>query len=157
MCIRDSFVMPSLLPAGFRIRDVSPFGSRLVRVVVRAARLRWIVAALALAAIAVLVAHRDTLWDRELSSLNPIPVEDRALDAQLRAALGAPDARLVVTVSGASADAALAGAEAVGKRLDALVAAGKLASYESPARILPSAATQRARLASLPEAQEIRG
>ena len=48
------------------------------------------------AAIAVLVAHRDTLWDPELSSLNPIPVEDRALDAQLRAALGAPDARLVV-------------------------------------------------------------
>ena len=150
------FVMPSLLPAGFRIRDVSPFGARLGGVVLLATRLRWIVAALALAAIAVLVAHRDTLWDRELSSLNPIPVEDRALDAQLRAALGAPDARLVVTVSGATADAALAGAEAVGKRLDALVAAGKLASYESPARILPSAAMQRARLASLPEPQEIR-
>jgi predicted exporter len=150
------FVMPSLLPAGFRIRDVSPFGARLGGVVLLATRLRWIVAALALAAIAVLVAHRDTLWDRELSSLNPIPVEDRALDAQLRAALGAPDARLVVTVSGATADAALAGAEAVAKRLDALVAAGKLASYESPARILPSAATQRARLASLPEPQEIR-
>ena len=36
-------------------------------------------------------------------------------------------------------------------------AAGRLAGYESPALILPSAATQRARLASLPEESELRG
>ncbi len=151
------FVLPALLPAGFRIRDLSALGARLGRVVAFATRLRWVVAALAVAAVATLVAHREKLWDPELSSLNPIPVSDRNLDAELRASLGAPDARLVIAVNGPSADAALAAAERAGKRLDALVAAGKLGSYESPARFLPSAATQRARLASLPEPDELRG
>jgi predicted exporter len=151
------FVLPALLPPGFRIRDLSPLGARLARAVVLAAKLRWLVAALALAAAGTLVVHRQDLWDPELSGLNPVPMSDRALDAELRASLAAPDARLMIAVNGASADAALAAAERVGERLDTLVAAGRLAGYESPALILPSAATQRARLASLPEASELRG
>ena len=150
------FVLPALLPAGFRIRDLTPLGSRLVHVADFAARGRWIVVASAVAAAVVLAVHRDTLWDPELASLNPIPISDRTLDAELRAELGAADARLVVAVNGASADAALAAAEQAGKRLDRLVAAGKLGGYESPSRLLPSAATQRARLASLPEPGELR-
>jgi predicted exporter len=49
--------------------------------------------------------------------------------------------------------AALAAAERIGQRLDPLVQAGKLSSYQSPARILPSPATQLARRASLPQAE----
>jgi len=150
------FVLPALLPTRFRIRDLSPLGSRLTRVAEFGAKRRWIVAVLAVAAVATLVVHRDTLWDPELASLNPVPMSARALDAELRASVGAFDARWMIAVNGSTADGALAAAEAVGRRLDALVADGKLAGYESPAVLLPSTATQRARLASLPEADVLR-
>ena len=150
------FVLPALLPRHFRIRDVSPLGARLGGLIAAASRARWVVAALALGAAAVLAAHHDALWDPELSSLNPISARDRIVDAELRAALGASDARHVVAVTAATADAALEAAERVGARLDGLVASGKLAGYESAARFLPSAATQRARLASLPEPDALR-
>ena len=150
------FVLPTLLPARFRIRDVSPLGQRIASLAAVASRGRWLVAALALLAVAVLVAHRDTLWDPDISSLNPISQRDRILDRELRAALGASDARHMIAVNGASADAALEYAEAVGRHLDELVAAGKLGGYESPAFFLPSAAMQRARIESLPDAQTLR-
>ncbi|HEY4999874.1 MAG TPA: MMPL family transporter, partial [Usitatibacter sp.] len=113
-------------------------------------------ALVALGAALVLFAHRETLWDPQLSSLNPISASDRALDAELRDALGASDARLVIAVRGASADQALEAAQRVAARLDPLVASGKIAGYESPARFLPAAATQRARLASLPDSATLR-
>jgi predicted exporter len=150
------FVLPALLPKRFRVRDLSALGARLATACRGAARLRWAVAAIAVASIAVIAMHRDSLWDTELSSLNPITPQDRVLDAELRAALGASDARTMIAVHGQSADAALAAAEAVGARLDALVAAGRLGGYESPARFLPSAATQRARLESIPDAPTLR-
>ena len=150
------FVLPALLPARLRIRDVSPLGSRIASLVAAASRGRWLVAALALLAAVVLVAHRATLWDPDISSLNPISQGDRILDRELRAAIGASDARHVIAVSGADADAALEHAEAVGRRLDELIAAGKLGGYESPARFLPSDAMQRARLASLPDEKTLR-
>ncbi|HEX7607318.1 MAG TPA: MMPL family transporter, partial [Usitatibacter sp.] len=150
------FVLPALLPASLRIRDLSPLGLRIASAAARLAWVRWVLAALALAAALVLFAHRETLWDPQLSSLNPISASDRALDAELREALGASDARLVVAVRGARADEALEAAQRVGARLDPLVASGKLAGYESPARFLPAAATQRARLASLPDSATLR-
>lgn len=150
------FVLPSLLPAGFRIRDVSPIGNRLAWLAARAPRARWGVALLAVAALAVILLHRGELWNHELTSLNPIAQADRRIDAELRASLGASDARHVVAVYGDSAEAALQAAERVTDRLDALVGAGKLGSYESPSRVLPSEALQRSRLASLPDADTLR-
>jgi predicted exporter len=145
------YVLPQLLPARFRVRDLSAAGERIARFAAVARRGRLAVLVLALAAIAVLVAHRGRIWDPDIASLNPIGAADRALDAELRAALGASDARHMIVVRGDSADAAIAGAERVGARLDALVASGRLGGYESPARVLPSVATQKARLASLPD------
>jgi predicted exporter len=150
------FVLPALLPERFRIRDVTPLGLRLVRWTRIAHRGRWAVVTLAALAALVLAMHHATLWDRELSSLNPITQADRELDAELRAALGAADARHMVAVHGTSADEALAAAERAAQALDALVAQGGIAGYETPARFLPSAATQRARLASLPQATVLR-
>ncbi|HUQ28988.1 MAG TPA: MMPL family transporter [Usitatibacter sp.] len=150
------FVLPSLLPSGFRIRDISPLGARLARVAAGVAHGRWIVAAISIAAAGVLVAHRDALWDPRIESLNPISAEDRALDAQLRGALGATDARHVIAVRGADAEAALSAAERMGASLDALAADGRIGGYESPARFLPSAAAQAKRLESLPPAAELR-
>jgi predicted exporter len=150
------FVLPALLPANFRVRDLSALGLRVAAVCRTLARGRWAVAVITLACAVVVWSERATLWDTELSSLNPITMEDRTLDTELRAALGASDARVMVAVHGASADAALAAAETIGQRLDALVAAGQLGGYESPARFLPSRAAQQARLESLPDAETLR-
>ncbi len=91
-------------------------------------------------------------WRGELSSLSPIDAASLALDASLRADVSAADAGTMVAVSAADEAGALAGAEAVGTRLDALVRDGSLLGYDSPARFLPSPATQSARRAALPDA-----
>jgi predicted exporter len=150
------FVLPVLLPRTFRVRDLSPLGLRVAAVCRTLSSARWVVAAIAVGCAAVVWTHRGTLWDTELSSLNPITMEDRVLDTELRAALGASDARVMVAVHGSSADAALGAAEKIGERLDTLVAGGQLGGYESPARFLPSSQAQRARLASLPDAETLR-
>jgi predicted exporter len=104
----------------------------------------------------LLATHAGRLFDRELSNLNPIPEADRRLDAELREAIGASDARFLVAVRASSLEEALQASERIGQRLDSLVAAGKLGGYESPARYLPSEATQRARLASIPDDATLR-
>src|SRR5207237_5847234 len=148
------FVLPNLLPAGFRIRDISPLGVRLARAIGAVPRGRWLVAILAVAAAAILLAHRGKLWDPRIESLNPISRADRALDVKLREGLGATDARHVIAVRGADAEAALRAAERMGEKLEALAAQGRIGGYESPARFLPSAQVQRQRLESLPGASE---
>lgn len=144
------FVLPHLLPADFRIRDVSALGRRLSGLARRATLLRWPLLCVALAACVVVFQHRDTLWNTELSSLSPVSEEDQAIDARLRADMGAPDVRYMVVVSAPDREAALQSAEKVAAQLQPLVEQGVLAGFESPSRYLPSAATQRARQASLP-------
>jgi predicted exporter len=114
-------------------------------------RVRWPLAALTLAA-AIALALLPSAWRGDLSSLNPVGAAAMQLDADLRTDLGASDASTLVAVSASDEASALAGAEAAGTRLDQLVADGALQGYESPARLLPSPATQSARRAALPEA-----
>ena len=146
------FVLPRLQGGAVAIRDVSRVGAWLACAAQAAPRLRWPLAALALAAVAVLALHRGGLWSRELSSLSPVPAASQALDARLRADVGAPDVRYLVEIPAASEQAALEGAEKIGAQLQPLVDQGVLAGFESPARYLPSDAAQRARQASLPDA-----
>jgi predicted exporter len=149
------FVLPSLLPARHRIRDLTPFGEKLLAVTRAASKARWLVAIVALAAVAVLLT-RPALWDADIASLNPISSEDRRQDVLMRADVGAADARSLVAVRGENVESALAEAERVGERLDKLVDAGTIAGYESPAKVLPSAATQKRRIEALPAAAELR-
>jgi predicted exporter len=149
------FVLPALLPSSLRIRDLTGLGEVLMRAVGIAARARWIAIVLVVIGIAALVL-RPLPWDTDIASLNPISTEDRRQDALMRADLGAADARTLISVRGQTADEALAGAERVGEKLDALVASGALAGYESAARIVPSQATQARRIAALPAAAELR-
>ena len=144
------FVLPHLLPPAFRIHDVSALGASLSRWVARAAALRWAAGLVLLAACAVLVQHRSNIWSQNISALSPVSQADVALDTSLRADTGAPDVRYLVVVSGASQEAVLRSSEQVSTLLHALVDQGELAGFESPSRYLPSAATQRARQASLP-------
>ena len=146
------FVLPLLLPDGFRIRDVAPIGLKLANRVRQARHLRWGVALISIVACAALYAHRTDLWSRELSALSPISAHELTLDAELRKDTGAPDVRYLIVVPAGSEEAALVAAEHAAAPLQTLVAHGKLAGFDSAARYLPSAALQRARQAGLPDA-----
>ena len=149
------FVLPHLLPENFRIHDVSSVGQVLSRWVQRATRLRWLAAALLLGSVAVLAIKHDRLWNNTIASLSPVSQADVALDARLRADMGAPDVRYLVVVSGADQQAVLRSAEQVSVLLQTEVDRGELAGFESPSHYLPSIATQRARQASLPDTPEL--
>ncbi|MBK7469539.1 MAG: MMPL family transporter [Betaproteobacteria bacterium] len=149
------FVLPNLLPAGFRIRDIARLGAGLARVARRAGAWRAPVAVLALVAGAVLIAQRAALWNAELAALSPISAADQARDQALRSDLGAPDVRYLVIASGADMEDALQAAEQAAAALQPLVDAGTLGGFESPTRYLPSAAAQAARQAALPPREEL--
>ena len=151
------FVLPQLLPRALEVRDLGPLGEwlGLQRDRLRGAGLglrAGAAGALALGAIAILVAQRSTLWDQELSRLSPISAEDLRTDAALRADLGGADVLDLVVVSDSSLETALQGAERAGAVLRALLDAGVIGDFESPADFLPSLAAQRAkaRRAALP-------
>lgn len=145
------FVLPHLRPAKLRIHDIAPIGRALAGFWAWLSRLRLIVPILGLAAVLVLVANRDHVWSSSLSGLSPVSAADQALDQSLRADLGAPNLRYLVVLKAGSREDALERAESVGERLRGLVADGVLAGFDSPARFLPSTATQQARRNALPE------
>ena len=149
------YVLPHLRGEHVAIRDVSRIGAVLARAAAAAPRLRWPLAVLVLAACATLVLHRDGLWSRELAALSPVPARAQALDARLRADVGAPDVRYLVVISAPSEQVALERVERVAAQFQPLVDRGVLAGFESPARYLPSDAAQRARRASLPDADAL--
>jgi predicted exporter len=150
------FVLPQLLPRRLSAADLTPLGTAAARAI---ARLRLPpVAAVALALLCLMVLYHDRarLWNRDLSALSPVSAAAQALDASMRADLGAPDIGTLVVVSADGEQAALQLSESVGARLDALVDDGVIGAYDSAARFLPSAVTQAARLASLPAEDTLR-
>ena len=147
--------LPLLVPHGFKLRDLSAIGARLEAGMQRLARWRRWIWLPCLAAVAIIGANADRLWQRELTALSPVPLEARQLDAALRADLGAPDVRYIVAVPANDRESALRGAEATAARLAPLVQQGLLSHFDTPTRWLPSEATQRARQAALPPAAEL--
>lgn len=150
------WVLPGLLPRGFRIRDLSRAGEALTRLAGRLRPLRWLVPAAAALACGSLWLHRDSLWNEQLSALSPVPLEAQRRDAELRADLGAPDAGYLVVVGGRDAESALQAAERVSSRLAALAGEGVIAGFQSPSNYLPSLLTQGLRREALPENDVLR-
>lgn len=144
------YVLPHFSDRVGAIRDISRLGGWLVRAAREAPSLRWPLAVVLVGCIGVLVLQRGQLWGHELAALSPVSASSQALDARLRADVGAPDVRYLVVVKGKDEQTALDGAEKIGAQLQPLVREGVIAGYESPARYLPSEATQRMRQASLP-------
>lgn len=144
------FVLPAKGSFEFAIRDLSPVGRRLQRLYQPAHYLIWPLALLLLLSCALIYRHADTLWNRDISALSPVSPGDQVLDAGLRADIGAPDVRYLAVVKAMDAESALVAAEKLGARLHTLVDKGVLAGFETPARFLPSRATQMIRLESLP-------
>ena len=154
------WVLPALRPDGASgqglRRGMGRAAGRAITALQRGRLALWAAAGVAAVFLIGAAATRASLWEGDLASLSPVSAAAMARDAELRSDLSASDARTLVVVSGASAEAALQAAEQAGAKLDPLVAAGSLAGYDSAARWLPSQATQRARLASLPDEATLR-
>lgn len=118
-------------------------------------RARWPMLALALVALTYIVVERQTLWQADISALSTVSTADALADGELRSDLGTADSRYFVVVRAADQESVLQAAEQAAARLEPLVADGTLAGYDSPTRFLPSQATQAARRAALPEADEL--
>lgn len=152
------FVLPSLRPRSFHIRDSVALGrafGRAMAPLTRLARSHWPALLLALAALTILFAKQDQLWNKSLADLSPMSPATMALDASLRGELGAPDQRYLVVITAATREEALVAAECMAERMKPLVEQGLIAGFETPTRFLPSEATQRARQAALPERAEL--
>ncbi|MGQ0801515.1 MAG: MMPL family transporter [Pseudomarimonas sp.] len=113
---------------------------------------RWPAGILAAVCAAVIVFGAAPWWNDNLASLTPVPADLLQRDALLRAELGAPDVRLLLVLRGADVEQVLQRSEAISEELDHLVATHVVDGIDYAARYLPSASTQLARQAQLPDA-----
>jgi predicted exporter len=146
------FVLPPLLPAHLAIRDPQAIGAVVLKTLRRLRALRGLLLVLGIGAVALLYLHRATLWNRDLASLSPSPIGMQAVDAMLRADLGATDVSHVIVISADNLQTALRAAERADAVLKGLTDAAVIGGFETPAQYLPSIAVQRERLAALPAA-----
>lgn len=151
------FLLPGLIDPAPRDPAASLSLVSLWKTIARVPRPRgWQLALLAAISIATVGFMPGPFWQNDLSKLTPVPADALAQDAHLRNALGAPDVRYLLTARGATAEEALQRVEALHAKLDTLIERKAIAGYDSAARVLPSAATQRARQAKLPTADALR-
>ena len=146
------FVLPALLdPAARDVAD-SPRIARWGAALNRAphVRARWYLL-IAVAALAVSVFAPTSFWQNDLAKLTPVPTAALELDGRLRDELGAPDVRYLLAIEGADAESVLQASERLQPALRQLRESGALAGFDLAANYLPSAATQRARQARLPD------
>jgi predicted exporter len=148
------WVLPHLLPQGFSVHPSTRFSSMLMTLVHQAPRMRAVLLAAAVLAVAFLITQRSSLWNDSLSSMSPISRESLVLDEQLRRDMGAPDVRYMLVLSGKDQESVLLQGEAVTSVLVKLVAQGSLQGFDAP--LLPSLAAQQARQNALPDADAAR-
>jgi predicted exporter len=150
------FILPTLMPVSFQVRDLTPLGNMAAQILFRVRTWRWLLGVVALFAGVILYLQRDALWNRDLAALSPLSARAQALDATLRADLGAPDVSEFVVVTGSDLQTVLRATEKVAGALDVLISNRTIGDFDSPARYLPSLATQAARRASLPDTEQLR-
>ena len=145
------FVLPGLLGEGFAGTRQAGYAPALLRIVQRAALLRPALLVLSIIAVALIVGRRNDLWEDDLARMSPVSAADQQLDRDLRHDVGAPDVRQMIVATAADDETLLRACERIDGVLQPLVKADALSGYESPSRLLPSEATQRARKAALPD------
>ena len=111
--------------------------------------------ALPAAAAALYLAWHGPRWEGDLQALSPVPEVSRRLDQEMRAQIGAPDAGHLLLVRGPTPEAVLQAEERLLPILDGLKSAGMIQGAELAAQFLPSAKTQTARAAVLPDAASL--
>ena len=148
------WVLPALAPGrGAPPPRTLPFS--LVRAGLALRSVAWIAWVLLAAALALIVARHDRIWDDDIGHLSPLPESARELHRQLAADLRAPDVGYLLIATGASREAVLEKSERLAPALQSWVAEGVLEGFDLAARYLPSAKTQERRRAALPEARNL--
>jgi predicted exporter len=150
------FILPHLAPDRLSAAPIAAAGPWLTTLIQHARVLRWPLLALVVVAVAWVAWRAGSLWDDRLESLSPVSASAKRLDESLRKDVSAPDARYLIAVEGDSMQGALERAERLGANLERLQASDAFASYDSPARVLPSEKMQRARQAALPDTGHLR-
>ncbi len=151
------YVLPMLAPDGATGMGMRRYMAQLAGALVRGLpRLRWPLAALGVAALGLVLWQGGHLWRADLGAMSPVPKAAQQMDEMLRNDIGASDGGVLVVAYGDDEQAALRNTEAAAARLDALVDSGELVGYETVTRVLPSAQTQAARIASLPTSDVLR-
>ncbi len=107
---------------------------------------------LTVAALVLMGMRADSLWERDLSALSPVPEATKKLDGALRAEIGAPDLRFLFLISGENAEEMLQIGEALEPKLLALEEAGDIGGFDAAHRYLPSLRAQERRRDALPDA-----
>jgi predicted exporter len=128
----------------------------LARFSMQAPRLRAALLLLGAASMMLLVMRGDRLWNDQLAAISPLARGSGELDARLRSETGLGDLRFVLAIDGATKEEAIARAEALHDQLTSLKSRGAITGFDSPATLVPSAATQQARRAALPDAATLR-
>jgi len=101
-------------------------------------------------ALLLLVSRGDSIWERDLSALSPVPQSAKLLDGSLRADLGAPDLRYLFLVSGDEAEIMLERSEILEPDLEVLKQGGAIGGFDAIHRYVPSQAAQLERRDGLP-------
>jgi predicted exporter len=144
-------LLPALLSPTFRDVADSAWLEKLRARIDRVRRPRWLPWLLLALALVWLWLAPTPLWQNDLAALTPASPALLAREGELRAALGAPDVRYLLVLEAPTADGVLAESERLSPQVDKWTAAGAVDDVDLPSRWLPSAATQRARQAQLPD------
>lgn len=151
------FLLPALIDPSPRDAADSRWLARCWNALARWPRMNATAACIVAAIAAAVVAFAPgTFWQNDLARLTPVPPAALAQDARLRGELGAPDVRYVIALEARDAEHALQSSERMIAALEGLRAQGVVGGFDLAARYLPSAATQRARQAKLPDDDELR-
>ncbi len=145
------WLLPRLVPPATRDMAATPGLARAWRFLAGLPRPRWLPWLVAAAGVLVVALAPGRFWQNDLSALTPVPKAELQRDARLRAALGAPDVRYLLVLRAPEVQGVLALSEKIAPKMRTLVAGHALEGFVLPSRYLPSAATQRARQAKLPD------
>jgi predicted exporter len=145
------WVLPALAP-GRRAPPPRTLPFNLVRAGLAMRRTAWIAWVLFAAALAVIVARHERIWDDDLGHLSPLPESARKLHDRLSADLRAPNVGYLLIATAASREAVLEKSERLTPVLQRWVGEGVLEGFDLAARYLPSEKTQESRRAALPAA-----
>lgn len=149
------WVLPSLLsPVGkIAVPSLVSWSPRVLRAGVP---LRVVAIGLLLLGAAWIAIQSPPIWEDNVTRLSPLSQQQLRIDRRLRAEMSTLNARYMLVFSGANAEAVLRKSEAADDYLRRLVKQKKLAGFDSASRYLPSASSQKARQAFLPNETDLR-